>query len=50
MATTTEETKTCPVCKKSFTRKQLGISIQQWGIRIYCSRKCYFKTSIWKKP
>lgn len=37
------DTKTCPVCKKVFTRKQLLLSAGQWFTRVYCGRKCYFK-------
>lgn len=40
-----DKPKECPVCKKRFTRYDFKprLGPNQWFLRIYCSRKCYFK-------
>lgn len=35
--------KRCPVCKRVFTRKELGLTVNQWFLRVFCGRKCMLK-------
>jgi len=41
-----KDNKTCPICEKVFTRFDFKpkLNENQWFLRIYCSRKCYFKS------
>lgn len=36
-------TKRCPVCRRLFTRQELKLNENQWFLRVYCGRRCYFK-------
>lgn len=40
-----DDSKTCPVCQREFTRFDFKppLNPNQWFLRIFCSRKCYFE-------